>query len=480
MRQQEAVPLLLRSGAGSRRKAGRLIWGLVLCSVVPPGSAWGQRGEELAPAAADSAAVESSPDSGKNVLLAAVEVTAINALAVTLNRYYYGTAGVAVGPETWRGNFEQGFEWDANPFRANYLEHPLAGSLFFNAGRINGMDFWESIPFVAGGSLQFEFFGEPYRPSLNDFMMTTIGGVSLGEASYRLSSLLLDNGATGVERVARELGATLINPMRGVHRLLSGRAAEIRPNPEGWHPDWLAGHMDLGVRRLGGGDAPGTTNDGFLDLELEYGNAASDKITKPFDAFRIEAVVVAVRHRPLERLAVLGNLVGQDLYQGKDAAHRLLVALNYEYNQNRAYTYGQNNVTLGIQSVWPLAGAVTLRTHGAFDWVILGAVGTRKVPSPGTYDFGTGGGLKLEFSIYHRRARLARVSYETRWLHTVSGAYDNHRIERAVVQLALPIFAGFGVGFDSILYRQDSYGGQFESDNLETPELRMSLNWTGG
>ncbi len=438
-------------------------------------------GQQLARrgAAVDSVAAAVEQANAKNPLLAAVEVTAINAVAVTMNRYYYGTAGVAVGPETWRKNLELGFEWDMNPFRANYVEHPMAGSLYFNAGRVNGMDFWESLPLVAGGSLQFELFGEPNRPSLNDFMMTTMGGVSLGEASYRLSSLILDNQASGAERVAREVTATVVSPLRGVHRLLSGRATSRSANPQEWRPDWLVGHVDLGSRTLGGSGTSESSNDLFLDLELEYGDAASGEVSQPFDAFRIEALVVSVRNRPLERLAVLGNLLGRDLYHGRDAAHRLLVALNYEYNQNQSYTYGQNNVTLGIQSVWPLLGAMVVRSHAALDWVILGAAGTSQVPRPGSYDFGTGGGAKLDLAVYFSRTRLVRVSYETRWLHTVSGNYDNHRVERLVGQLALPLYRGLGVGFEANLYRQDSYGGGLPSDSFEVPEIRLSLSWTG-
>lgn len=88
--------------------------------------------------AADSALARCGTCIERRVGVAVLQVVAINLLAVTLNRFYYGTG---VDPATWKLNFERGFAWDSNQFRANYLEHPIAGSSFLNAGRSNGMGY---------------------------------------------------------------------------------------------------------------------------------------------------------------------------------------------------------------------------------------------------------------------------------------------------------------------------------------------------
>lgn len=93
---------------------------------------------------------------------------------------------------------------------------------------------------VVGGSLMFEYTGESQRPSSNDFITTSMGGVTLGEALYRLSSLVLDNRATGSSRVVREIGAAIINPVRGFNRLIYGRMGAIGPNHFERHPPYLA------------------------------------------------------------------------------------------------------------------------------------------------------------------------------------------------------------------------------------------------
>ncbi len=74
--------------------------------------------------------------------------------------------------------------------------------MFFNAARTNGYSFWESAPFVLVGSYFWEMFAETQGPSLNDLVNTTLGGITLGEASYRLSQLILDDRARGGARFA--------------------------------------------------------------------------------------------------------------------------------------------------------------------------------------------------------------------------------------------------------------------------------------
>ena len=52
---------------------------------------------------------------------------------------------------------------------------------------------------------------------------TTANGAFLGEIFYRLSSNILDDRTTGGNRVVREIAAGLIDPVRGLNRLLQGK-----------------------------------------------------------------------------------------------------------------------------------------------------------------------------------------------------------------------------------------------------------------
>ena len=86
------------------------------------------------------------------------------------------------------------------------------------------MNFWQSAPFAAGGSLMWEFFMENEPPSINDMLATTFGGIELGEITYRLSDLFIDNRSSGAERVGREVLAGILSPVRAFNRIISGEA----------------------------------------------------------------------------------------------------------------------------------------------------------------------------------------------------------------------------------------------------------------
>lgn len=112
-------------------------------------------------------------------------------------------------------NFRHGFEWDNDHLHTNMFDHPYNGSIFFNAGRSNGFNFWQSELFAIGGSAMWEMFMECEYPSTNDIIATPVGGAALGEVLYRTSDLILDDRSSGGKRFGREFAAFLVNPMRG-------------------------------------------------------------------------------------------------------------------------------------------------------------------------------------------------------------------------------------------------------------------------
>ena len=132
-------------------------------------------------------------------------------------------------------NFETGFVWDNDQFSTNLFAHPYHGGLYFNSARSNGMSFWESIPYALCGSLMWEFCGETEPPAINDVMATTLGGVAIGEITNRVSALVLDDRAHGFSRFLRELAGTLINPIQGFNRIVSGKAWKVRRDYYKYH-----------------------------------------------------------------------------------------------------------------------------------------------------------------------------------------------------------------------------------------------------
>jgi len=71
-------------------------------------------------------------------------------------------------------------------FQTNQIGHPYHGSTYYAAGKSAGLSFYESTLLTALGSATWEIFCERYEPALNDLIVTTVGGVSLGEITHRL------------------------------------------------------------------------------------------------------------------------------------------------------------------------------------------------------------------------------------------------------------------------------------------------------
>src|SRR5262249_58752763 len=122
--------------------------------------------------------------------------------------------------DTVHQNFKTGFQYDIDHFLTNQSSHPYHGGLFFSAGRANGYNYWESSLFALAGSLIWECCIENTPPSINDLVNTNLGGMTRGEVSYRLAIVVLDNKATGADRVWREVVAAVLNPVQPVHPLV--------------------------------------------------------------------------------------------------------------------------------------------------------------------------------------------------------------------------------------------------------------------
>jgi len=227
----------------------------------------------------------------KNQLKAAGIILATNLGVWSYDRFYVGGNYAQINLNTIKKNFKTGFTGDNDGFFTNLLSHPYHGEVYFNAARMNGLNFWQSIPYVAGGSLTWEFFLENEPAAINDFVSSTIGGSSLGEISYRISDQLVDERTVGFERFKREALITLVSPIRGLNRIFSGEAWRHRNNRGNTLPlTPIRFYSTLGYRII---------NDNFeknsvfsqmvcYDIGLYYGSPFEKENEKPYDFFSIK------------------------------------------------------------------------------------------------------------------------------------------------------------------------------------------------
>ena len=252
---------------------------------------------------------------------AAGETVGFNIGLWAFDRYVLDGHYAYISWSTIKENFRHGFEWDDDHLHTNMFDHPYNGSIFFNAGRSNGYNFWQSELFAIGGSAMWEMFMECEYPSTNDIIATPVGGAAIGEVLYRASDLIIDDRASGGERFGRELAAFVVNPMRGLTRIFSGDAWKKRNTPGrnfGIPP--ISVELSLGGRLLTLWDNDEGTKAGVAaEVNIEYGDKFAETTNAPYDYFTFLLEVQGIKSQPLlSRAEIVGRLLSKEIVDKKD------------------------------------------------------------------------------------------------------------------------------------------------------------------
>ena len=386
-----------------------------------------------------------------------------------------------VYPKIWWNNISYGFEWDDNTFQVNQFGHPYQGNNYFNAGRANGLSFWESAPLAALGSLTWEYMGERHKPSLNDLVMTTMGGISLGEMFHRTAWLIRDPRLTGKGRLTREIIATVLDPITGANRFISGDSGKVTEKPPEYIPTSLLASFDAGALWQGEDTSfSGASGDPFLQLNLGYGTMTSGQSKQPFDAF-----VVDMRFgggSGISEATVRGRLFGRSVGSTPDSsagpARHLSVVMGYDYQNNSAYQYGGQSVGVAFAGTRVLSDtwAMTLLLSGG--GLVLGAMDSLYYDGPDRqYNFGPGLTYAGRVAFMRKGLPVARASYGSVWMHTVDGAQADHWAQGLRFDLIVPVKGTFGAGVTSEFIRRKSYYDAADDILQRFPRFRVYLSW---
>jgi hypothetical protein len=414
----------------------------------------------------------------RNVGLAIGEMAGINALVWFYNEYIRQGGFTHVSPSSFWANVSDGFFFDDNHFSNNLFGHPYHGSLYYNAARSNGLNYWESLPFAIMGSFFWECCGEVHPPAINDWVATSIGGIAIGEVLYRAGSSFLDNEATGAERIFKEIGGFLVNPMRGFNRLVSGRAARVQPNPSDPYdriPPDLNNFAKLGVRLIG--DRTTTESfqtdteelDGFFEFDLNFGDPWRNTRRKPFDFFTLSLQLNFTDKELIGRLQIWGNLYSKELNKSENVHHVFGITQNYDFVNNNAVEFGGQSFGGALFSEWKLSETWDLRTHLNIHGYVLGAVNSEYaflavVPDRERlreYDMGLGAGVWGRVAFTHGGREIGLVRYRFVYLNTLNGSAEvagdtYHILHWGGVQAVLPI-GRWGIGADATAYVRSSF-----------------------
>ncbi len=271
---------------------------------------------------------------------AALEAFAINVGVQCFDQFVMNEEFAKISFHSIKHNIETGFVWDNDQFSTNLFAHPYHGGLYFNAARSHGMNFWESVPYSFCGSLMWETTCEIEPPAINDLMATTFGGVAIGEVTHRVSNLVFDDRLSGFPRFMRELLGTIICPIKGLNRILSGDAWRVRGKYYKYH-DYQRSPVSFsasaGYRYLADNNTlfRGEGNP-YVRFNLVYGDPFDGETTKPYDYFTLDATFGLSSNQPLiTGLHLLGRLwsVPVEVSKGTEMEFGIFQHFNYYDSQ---------------------------------------------------------------------------------------------------------------------------------------------------
>lgn len=130
-----------------------------------------------------------------------------------------GKGGMA---KRWWENVSSGPVWDNDHWLINYVGHPYFGGVYYQVARKSGYDQFNSFLYTALMSTFYWEYGiEAFAevPSIQDLIVTPIGGWLYGEWAFHKEKEILDNGGVvfGSEAIG-DLALFLLDPVDSLAR----------------------------------------------------------------------------------------------------------------------------------------------------------------------------------------------------------------------------------------------------------------------
>lgn len=428
---------------------------------------------------------------GKSYVIPALEIGGFLTGLNQINRHFidsneYGSDGHSI----WR-NLRTEPVLDRDPFSINQIGHPYQGGIYFGAARSAGLSFWEALPYSIAGSALWEIAGETSKPSINDYITTAIGGAFVGEALFRMASLLLERGGE-TPGFWRELGAALISPPTGFNRLVWGdRFDAVFPSrdPEVFIRLRLGAALTTNVRNA---DLTKdvTEQEGRADYSITYGLPGKPgyQYKRPFDYFHFELSAVPNAARAtdaIENVSIRGLLAGRTYDWGDRYRGLWGVFGNYDYLSPQIFRVSTTAISLGTVAQWWLAPKIALQGT-AMAGLGFGASGTVDDRDERDYHYGvvpqTLLGLRL---IFGDRAMLEAAGRQYYVAGIASGAgtrserFSQEIIGRGSVGLTVRLWGPHALGLQYLVSKRETRAPGLRDRHQSVETVSLSYNFLG-
>ena len=443
-----AITLTAASGTVAAQSAE----GDASTSRVPPAN-------DLTPRSSPPLARDFSADieARKSYGIPALEIIGFDALVNLVNRYSSGGSDYDSNLSTIKRNLHSSWGVDNDPFRINQLGHPYQGSMYHGFARSSGLNFWESFAYTFAGSGLWEIAGEKTRPSGNDQVASGIGGSFLGEALFRMASLVLENKST--PSFWREASAAAISPSTGFNRLAFGHRDETIFSSRGAE---YYSRLNLGYSRSAENDAglsatPIKRNEAQAEFAIDYGLPGKPgyEYTRPFDHFSFQATASSANI--FENVLTRGSLFARGDEIGRNYRGVLGLYGSYDYIAPQTFRVSTTALSLGTTGQWRASDAITMQGTA-----LLGAgyaaVGTIRSTDDRDYHYGVAPQGLLAFRmIYENKISLdltGREYFVSRVAAANRGGHEN--IARLDASLTMRIKGPHAISIKYLGNRRDA------------------------
>jgi hypothetical protein len=401
-----------------------------------------------------------------NFWQAAAGVLVTNGVTWGYNRYIQRWPWARVGTRSWRENLGRGFVWDDNSFLDNQFAHPLHGSFYHNSARASGFGFWGSVPFVAVGSATWELFGETITASLNDLVTTTLGGVALGEVTYRLSTLLGASRRGGLNGFGRELGAFVLSPMARAQSLLHQSSEQVERLAE----DRFTEPAMISMGRHSG--------EAFVELAVRYGNPFEPGLLRPSDAVEFRMQVSPHLTGIIQHLSISGLLTRLSLNHSPQQQLVVGVFQHYDMDDLPALQTSGHSLSSALLYQHRLSSRVQLRLNFHAEGLLLGTITSEH----GNYwlrdyDIGPGAGARAGASVVRDGWEWLRADGRLLWLHSLYGSGGDHVATFLRARAAVPVLGPLALGAEVGLTTRRSTFNDLPAVSRRAPHVRAYLTW---
>jgi hypothetical protein len=326
---------------------------------------------------------------------------------------------------------------------------------------------------------------------------TPLNGAALGEILYRVSSNILDDRTRGRGRIIREVAAGIVNPVRGLNRLLLGQTSQVT-NSEVYEKEPLNLTLFAGVHHLNEqkNDVFGQGgNNSMLNLQLDYGSPFEDRKRKPFDLFRLRTEFTFGRADTLG--STINNVTGYGILLGKNLQFGRLSVLTgafqyYNYWNTRNFVLGALGFGGGLFIRLPISEQINFYTNAHLGVTPLAGNSTLIAPEAfGLRDYVYTNGFqgKVESTLSLGKYASAAFVYYHFWLKTIEGPEGSNSIGIVRPRVTLRLFKNLSLGYEHFGYstnrKLDDYPNQrsvitdqkiFLQLFLEDPQRRGRYN----